>query len=59
MVGYFDDPAAWMWEGLGDKPVSKYGFMVTNVLDPAGGRLLSEALAVSPTNALVYKTIAL
>jgi hypothetical protein len=59
MVGYFDDPAAWMWEGLTDKPQAKYGFMVTNLLDPAGGRLLSEALAVSPTNPLTFKTIAL
>jgi hypothetical protein len=56
MVGYWNDPAAWMWQQDDAAMVCKYGFMALNILDPAGNRLYGKAQAIEPTNIMGYKS---
>jgi hypothetical protein len=58
-VGYWDDPAAWMWEKTDTSMTSKAGFMALNLLDPAGNRLFAEAQVINPDNIMGYKSFAL
>lgn len=59
MVGYMDDPAAWMWDMGTPKPTVQHGFVAVNVLDPSGGKVHAEAMAIQPTNIAGYKNFAL
>ena len=58
MIGYYDDPAAWMWSPT-DATVCQRGLLAVNVLDPSAAKLYAGGYADDPTNIAGYTNFSL